>query len=279
MKPKKVVLMCTGSQGEPTSIMGRLATGRNRQFDVQDGDTIVLSSHPIPGNEESVYRTINKLFQRGANVIYDPIMPVHVSGHASQEEMKLMLHLVRPKFLVPIHGELRHLRQHGKMAEELGIPAENIAVVENGTPIEFEDEKMTIGKRIPGGYVFVDGSRVGDVGPAVVRERGNLSRDGFVSVSVLLDKDLIQRRDPHIVTRGYVYKDDLADLMIDIDDEVEEVLKQAKGEKKKADEVAIEKDLERALRKCSPKIAAAVRWSSPAWTLYDPEPKENISSA
>jgi ribonuclease J len=176
-------------------------------------------------------------------------MSVHVSGHASQEEMKLMLHLVRPQYLVPIHGELRHLRQHGKMAEELGMDPENIAVVENGTPIEFEDEIMSIGKRIPGGYVFVDGSRVGDVGPAVVRERGNLSRDGFVSVNVLMDKDMTQRRDPHIITRGYVYKDDLADLMIDIDDAVEDLLDQARAEKDKIDEVKIEKDLERSLRK------------------------------
>jgi ribonuclease J len=250
MKPKDVVLMCTGSQGEPTSIMGRLASGRNRQFDVKDGDTIVLSSHPIPGNEESVFGTINKLFQRGANVIYDPIVPVHVSGHASQEEMKLMLHLVRPKYMVPIHGELRHLRQHGKMAEELGIPAENIAVVENGTIIEFEDEMMRVGDRIPGGYVFVDGSRVGDVGPAVVRERGNLSRDGFISVHILMDKDLIQRRDPEIITRGYVYKDDLDPLLEDIDKTVESVLKKVRsGDKNRKNPASIENEIQQALRK------------------------------
>jgi len=242
MKPKEVVLMCTGSQGEPTSIMGRLATGRNRQFDVQEGDTIVLSSHPIPGNEETVYRTINKLFQRGANVIYDPICPVHVSGHASQEEMKLMLHLVKPKFLVPMHGELRHLRQHGKMAEELGMPSENIAVVENGTIIEFEDEMMRVSNRVPGGYVFVDGSRVGDVGPAVVRERETLSRDGFISVSVLVDKDLYQLRDPEIITRGFVYKYETEDLFLEINETVEAVLSQNKNKKE------IESELERALR-------------------------------
>jgi ribonuclease J len=250
MKPKEVVLMCTGSQGEPTSIMGRLASGRNRQFDVQEGDTIVLSSHPIPGNEESVYRTINKLFQRGANVIYDPIVPVHVSGHASQEEMKLMLHLIRPRYLMPIHGELRHLRQHGKMGEELGIPSENIAVVENGTVIEFEDELMRVGERIPGGYVFVDGSRVGDVGPAVVRERGSLSRDGFVSISVLIDKDMMQYRDPVINTRGFVYKDDIASLEMDIEEVIDDVLQEAKAANgHKVDEVDIETSLEQALRK------------------------------
>ncbi len=245
MKPKEVVLMCTGSQGEPTSIMGRLATGRNRQFDVEEGDTIVLSSHPIPGNEETVYRTINKLFQRGANVIYDPITPVHVSGHASQEEMKLMLHLVKPKYLIPMHGELRHLRQHGKMGEELGIPPENIAVVENGTIIEFEDEMMRISNRIPGGYVFVDGSRVGDVGPAVVRERETLSRDGFISVNVLVDKDYYQLRDPQIITRGFVYKYEAEELFEEINETIENVLRNSKNGK---DKQAIEGDLEQALK-------------------------------
>ncbi|MEK6222254.1 MAG: ribonuclease J, partial [Chloroflexota bacterium] len=153
MKPSKVVLMCTGSQGEPSSIMGRLASGQNRQFEIQSGDTVVLSSHPIPGNEETVYRTINKLFKHGANVVYDPIEPVHVSGHASQEEMKLMLHLVKPEYLIPIHGELRHLKKHAQMAQEVGIPKENIAVIENGTVIEFSESEMSIGERIPGGYV------------------------------------------------------------------------------------------------------------------------------
>ena len=132
MKPSEVVLMCTGSQGEPSSILGRLSTGTNRQFDLTAGDTVVLSSHPIPGNEESVHRTINRLFRRGANVIYDAIAPVHVSGHASQEEMKLLLNLVKPKYFVPIHGELRHLHIHASLAREVGIPAERIAVVENG---------------------------------------------------------------------------------------------------------------------------------------------------
>jgi ribonuclease J len=224
MKPKKVVLMCTGSQGEPSSIIGRLATGRNRHFDIIQGDTVVLASHPIPGNEESVYRTINKLFQRGANVIYDPISPVHVSGHASQEEIKLMLHLIKPKYLIPVHGELRHLRQHGAMAEELGIPAENIAVVENGMPIEFVDGEMKIGERIPGGYVFVDGARVGDVGPAVLRERETLSRDGFVMVNLLIDKDMQLQSDPEVITKGFIYKYETDELVEDISQVVGDVL-------------------------------------------------------
>ncbi|HWQ83700.1 MAG TPA: ribonuclease J, partial [Anaerolineales bacterium] len=202
----QVVLMSTGTQGEPTSIMGRLSTGTNRQFDITPSDTVVLSSHPIPGNEESVYRTINRLFRRGARVIYEGIAPVHVSGHARQEEMKLLLHLVRPKYFIPIHGELRHLHQHAQIAQEVGIPAENIAVIENGQVVEFQNGEMHLGERIKGGWVFVDGYGVGDVGPSVIREREALARDGFVLVNLILDRfshRLLE--DPEIITRGFIY--------------------------------------------------------------------------
>ena len=213
MKPNEVVLMCTGTQGEPTSIMGRLSTGTNRQFDILDGDTVVLSSHPIPGNEESVYRTINRLFRRGANVIHEAIAPVHVSGHASQEEMKLLLNLVRPQFFIPIHGELHQLKQHANVARNLGISYENIAVIENGQVIEFEDGQMKLGERIPGGYVFVDGAGVGDIGPSVVREREALARDGFVLVNLTLDHNQHVRAEPEIITRGFIYAKNGEDLL------------------------------------------------------------------
>ena len=214
MDPRRVVLMSTGTQGEPSSITGRLSTGTNRSFDVIPDDTIVLSSHPIPGNEEMVFRTINRLIRRGAHVIYESIAPVHVSGHASQEEMKLLLHLVSPEFFIPIHGELRHLHQHAKMAEELGIPAENIAVAENGQVIEFDEGEMHLGERIPGGYVFVDGSGVGDVGPSVMREREALARDGIVVINLILDSETGRLRDePEIITRGFVYKYEADDLL------------------------------------------------------------------
>ncbi|MCH8979199.1 MAG: ribonuclease J, partial [Armatimonadetes bacterium] len=134
---------------------GRLAAGRNRRFDLQAGDTVIVSANPIPGNEETVARTINRLIQRGANVIYDPLKQVHVSGHASSEEQKLMIGLIRPKFFVPVHGELRMLVAHSELAKEMGIPQENILVVENGTPIELTENKITAGERIPGGYVYV----------------------------------------------------------------------------------------------------------------------------
>ncbi len=220
---KEVVIMCTGSQGEPTSIMGRLSTSTNRQFDIQPGDTVVLSSHPIPGNEENVYRTINRLFQRGANVIYEAIAPVHVSGHASQEEMKLLLHLTRPKFFMPIHGEIRHLRQHALLAQQVGVPKENIAVIENGQAVEFTRDSMTLGEKFPTSYVFVDGSSVGEVDADLMKEREILARDGIVLVNLTLDRfSGSLRRDAQISARGFV-------LNRDTDDLIEEMRKKISG--------------------------------------------------
>jgi ribonuclease J len=172
----------------------------------------VLSSHPIPGNEELVHRTINHLLQRGATVVYDPIAPVHVSGHASAEEMKLLIHLVKPKNFVPVHGELRHLTQHAHIAREVGIPAENIAVVENGTVLEFEDGRMSVAERIPGGYVYVDGSGVGDIGPSVMREREALAQDGFVIVNLRVNKDGQVVGEPEIISRGFVFVRDSEEM-------------------------------------------------------------------
>jgi len=230
MKAHEVVLMCTGSQGEPTSIMGRLATGTNRQFDLKKGDTVVLSSHPIPGNEESVYRTINRLFERGASVIYEPISSVHVSGHASQEEMKYMLNSVKPKYLIPVHGELRHLHQHGVLAQEMGIPENRIAVIENGQVVELKDGKLELAERVPGGYVFVDGAGVGDIGPSVMREREALAQDGFIMVNIFLKPNNNQlAKDPEIITRGFVYLRDSDELLKDARIQIEDTLSQSNG--------------------------------------------------
>lgn len=212
MPAKKVVIMTTGTQGEPSSILSRLSNGRNRQFDLQLNDTVVFSSHPIPGNEEGVNRTINKLLQRGARVIYDPIAPVHVSGHASAEEMKLMMHLVKPKYFMPVHGELHHLHQHAALAREVGIPTENIAIVENGTVVEFLNSEMTIGDRIPGGYVFVDGTGVGDIGPSVMRERETLAESGMVIVNVQMSRNGQLLGKPEIISRGFVFVRDETEM-------------------------------------------------------------------
>ncbi|MFQ5410038.1 MAG: ribonuclease J [Anaerolineales bacterium] len=213
MPEDEIVLMMTGSQGEPSAILGRLAYGRNRQFDLLPGDTVVVSAHPIPGNEEIVARTINRLIQRGAEVVYDPLLPVHVSGHASSEEQKLVLGLIRPRFFVPVHGELRMLRAHSELAAQVGVPAENIAVVENGTVLEFGPDSMTIGERVPGGYVYVDGTGVGDIGPQVLRERDRLASDGFVIVNLVLDADTRELvREPTLISRGFVFVRDSSEL-------------------------------------------------------------------
>lgn len=230
LPPRKVVIMTTGTQGEPSSILGRLSEGRNRQFDLLDDDTVVLSSHPIPGNEEMVHRTINKLIQRGAHVIYDPIAPVHVSGHASAEEMKLLIHLVKPRNFVPVHGELRHLTQHAAIAREMGIPDENIAVVENGAVLEFENGAMKVGERIPGGYVYVDGSGVGDIGPSVMRERESLAQDGFVVVNLRVSKDsgrLLGK--PEIISRGFVFVRDSEEMFAAAQERIAAVAAKANG--------------------------------------------------
>ncbi|MDW8300196.1 MAG: ribonuclease J [Anaerolineae bacterium] len=189
LPPNQVTFIVTGSQGEPSAVLNRLATNNHNTLSVQAGDTVIISAHPIPGNEETVSRTINRLFQRGAQVIYDPIDSVHVSGHASQEEQKLMLNLVRPRNFVPIHGELRHLKAHRELALQVGIPDERIAVVENGTKLLFYDGgRMEIGERVPGGYVFVDGNSVGDVTSSVIRERETLGRDGVVVLSAVIER-------------------------------------------------------------------------------------------
>ncbi len=231
MKPKDVVLMATGSQGEPYSIMGRLARGTNKHFELIKDDTIVLSSHAIPGNEETVYKTINWLFRRGANVVYEPLAGgVHVSGHANQDEMKLMLNMVNPEYLIPIHGELRHLKQHAVLADESGFDADNVLVIENGQVIEFDDGKLQIKDRIPGNYVFVDGSRVGEIGPSVVREREQLSKDGVVLISLVLDQKGKLHEEPEIISRGFVYKHDDDNIIEQTSKKIYEIVDKSHGD-------------------------------------------------
>ncbi len=225
MQGHKIVIMCTGSQGEPSSIVGRLSTGTNRQFDLKPGDTIVLSSHPIPGNEETISKTINRLIRRGANVIYDGVLPIHVSGHASQEELKFLLNLVKPKHFLPIHGELRQLTRHAALAEQVGIPKENIVVVENGQIVELVGGKIKLGERIPGDYIFVDGESIGDIDHGVMREREMLARNGILLVDIGLDK-LTGRllHEPEIITRGFVSPQDAETLIPEVRKRVMEVV-------------------------------------------------------
>ncbi|HOJ01445.1 MAG TPA: ribonuclease J [Anaerolineaceae bacterium] len=200
----QVTIMCTGSQGEPTSILGRLSRGTQRQFDIKEGDTVVLSSKTIPGNEEAVFSTINDLFRRGANVIYEQIAPVHVSGHGSQEDIKLLLHLTKPKYFIPAYGELRQLKQSAILAQQTGIPERHVIVVEDGQVITAKNNKLRLGDMEPISMVFVDGSGVGDIGPDEMHDREMLSKDGVILVHVILNKkDGALITDPEIISRGF----------------------------------------------------------------------------
>jgi ribonuclease J len=201
----KVVFITTGSQGEPTSALVRMANQDHSQVHVQRGDTVILSATPIPGNEALVNRTLDTLFKRGAQVLYNKLAQVHVHGHASQEELKLVLNLVKPKFFMPVHGEYRHLSLHAKLAEAVGIPKANCFVMEDGDILELNAQSARIAGRISAGHVYVDGLSVGDVGNVVLHDRRMLSRDGIAVVVVAVDKttgQLIGR--PDIVTRGFV---------------------------------------------------------------------------
>ena len=225
MPPSQVVLMCTGSQGEPSSIIGRLSAGTNRQFDLLPNDTVILSSHPIPGNEEAVSKTINRMLRIGANVIYDSLAPIHVSGHASQEEQKLMITLVRPKFFMPMHGELRQLRRHAALAEEIGLAKDRIVIAENGQVVELEDGELYLGERIPGGYVIVEGGTIGDADPGVMREREQLARSGIFIVNLSIDKYTNRLLDdPEILTRGFISADEAATLIPSVRKRVVDVI-------------------------------------------------------
>ncbi len=201
----KVVFVTTGSQGEPTSALVRIANRDHPQLHVVPGDTVILSASAIPGNESLVNRTINSLFRQGAKVLYDKLAQVHVHGHGSQEELKLLINLVKPKFFMPIHGEYRHLRLHANIAESLGIPPENTFVMEDGDILELGPRSARKAGKTSAGNVYVDGLGVGDIGNVVLRDRRMLSRDGIVIVIVTIDGQsgkVIGR--PEIVSRGFV---------------------------------------------------------------------------
>ncbi len=213
-QPEQVVLICTGSQGEPTSALTRIANQDHRLVRIQQGDTVILSATPVPGNERMVNRTINNLFRQGAEVYYQAIANVHVSGHAAQEEQKLMLSLLRPKFCLPIHGEYRQLVLHAKLAYSLGIPEEHILVAEDGDIVEVTEDEFKITGHTACGNVFVDGLGVGDIGQIVLRDRQVLAQDGILMVVLTVDKETGQPlAGPDIVSRGFVYMRDFEELL------------------------------------------------------------------
>ncbi|SHI91828.1 ribonuclease J [Lutispora thermophila] len=222
--PEKITIITTGSQGEAMSALTRMATSSHRKVDIVPGDTVIISATPVPGNEKLVSRVINQLFKRGADVIYEALADVHVSGHAYQEELKLLQALVKPKFFVPVHGEYRHLIQHAQLAEKMGVPKENIFIADNGTVLEFTKDKGRINGTVMAGRVLVDGLGVGDVGNIVLRDRKHLSQDGLIVVVVTLNKESGSVvAGPDIISRGFVYVRESEDLM----EEAKSVIKDA----------------------------------------------------
>lgn len=222
----QIVLLTTGSQGEPMAALTRMARGDHYHINIRKGDTVIISASAIPGNERLIGQTINQLFKRGANVIYEDVSGVHVSGHASQEELKLMMNLVRPKYFVPTHGEYRHLNRHAALARENGIPEENIYIADVGDKIAFSDEKVRKAANIQSGSVFVDGLGVGDVGNIVLRDRRLLSEDGILIVVVTIDNHGNILSGPDIITRGFVYIRESEELIAEATSRLEEKLKE-----------------------------------------------------
>lgn len=222
---ERVVVLTTGSQGEPMAALTRMAMAEHQRIDIVPGDTVIISANPIPGNEKLVGKTINQLFKQGADVIYQPFSGVHVSGHASQEELKLLLNLCKPKYFVPIHGEHRMLVRHALLAEDVGVPSDNIIVAENGDVIEVSQERIALTGKVPAGQVLVDGLGVGDVGNIVLRDRRQLSQDGILICVVTIDKQTGEVvAGPDIVSRGFVYVRESEQLIEDARTRVREAL-------------------------------------------------------
>jgi len=212
--PEQLAIICTGSQGEPTSALTRIANRDHRLVRIQPGDTVILSATPVPGNEKMVNRTINNLFRQGADVLYQGISNVHVSGHAAQEELKLMQGLLRPQFFMPIHGEYRQLVLHAKLAYSLGTSEDHIVIAEDGDIIEVTPESIKVVDHAPCGNVFVDGLGVGDIGQIVLRDRQVLAQDGILMAVLTVDKETGQPlAGPDIVSRGFVYMRDAEELL------------------------------------------------------------------
>ncbi len=214
LPPEKVVVLCTGSQGEPLSALARMANGDHRTVSIEQGDTVVISASPVPGNEKAVSRVINRLAKAGANVMHKGSAEVHVSGHAAAEDLKLMLNLTQPEYFMPVHGETRHLTAHSRLAQSVGVPAEYIFVLDNGDCLEIDEDGAHIAERVESGVVYVDGLSVGDVGQVVIRDRQHMSEDGLISIVAVVDVSSgKQVGEAEIVTRGIAFDetDGLAD--------------------------------------------------------------------
>ncbi|KWT90508.1 ribonuclease J [Candidatus Magnetominusculus xianensis] len=213
LAPNETVIITTGSQGEPMSVLTRIAMNEHKHIKVAPADTVIISARAIPGNERAVGRIINHLFRRGANVIYDKISEVHVSGHASQEELKLMINIVKPRYFIPIHGEYRHLVYHSKLAEGLGIPRQNIYILEDGCVLELSQTGASRINSVPAGRVSIEGKGFGDIGDMILKDRRRLAQDGFVIVVLTVNKETGRVEEgPEFITKGFIFEHNTGDM-------------------------------------------------------------------
>ncbi|HMK57341.1 MAG TPA: ribonuclease J [Dissulfurispiraceae bacterium] len=216
---EKVVIITTGSQGEPMSVLSRIAIDEHKQIRIREGDTVILSAKIIPGNERSIGRIINHLMRRGADVKYEKVSDIHVSGHASKEELKLMMNLVRPKYFMPVHGEYRHLKYHYRLAEKSGIPKENIFILEDGGILEITHNGAAAAGKVNSGRIFIDGRGIGGVEDIVLRDRRRLAHDGIVIILVVVEKTTKKIvSGPDIISRGFVFEDVSQDIISEVRD-------------------------------------------------------------
>jgi ribonuclease J len=232
------VILSTGSQGEPNSAMALMAAEEHKHVQVAEGDLVILSARIIPGHERTITKLVNQLLRLGAEVLWEPVAFVHVSGHAAQEELKLVLNLVRPTFFIPVHGEYRHLLAHGRLAQEVGIPADHVLVIEDGQAVEFTKTASRVLQGIPVGRVLVDGKGIGDVGAVVLRDRQLLAQDGMVVVAVTVDRgtgEIIAG--PEIASRGWVYERESEAVLEEAKTVLREALAARSGEEPMARDV------------------------------------------
>ncbi len=230
--PDKIVIITTGSQGEPMSALSRMAVNEHKKVEIEPGDLIIISASPIPGNEKPIFRVINELFKKGADVIYESLADVHVSGHACQEELKLIHNLIKPKFFMPVHGEYRHLKRHANLANKMGMPSKNIFMLEIGRVLELTSNSAKINGSVSSGRILVDGLGVGDVGSIVLRDRKLLSQDGLIVVVITTEKESGQVvAGPDIISRGFVYVRESEDLMDNAREIIKKTLVKLEGKK------------------------------------------------
>jgi ribonuclease J len=226
---KKLLILSTGSQGEPRSALNRMAQGEHWQVQVKPGDTIIISGGTIPGNEEEVGRMLNKLFERGANVIYGKLATTHVSGHGSRDEMETMLQTVKPRYLIPVHGETRHLHLHARLAENLGMPNDNIFILANGATWATDGQSANLEKPVAANPVFVDGRLVGEVEAMVMQDRQRLSQDGFIVALIPVNSRNKLAGEPKLISRGFIPVGTSSDLLTAACQEIEQQYKRGKG--------------------------------------------------